>query len=139
MPRGGRRQRALPDELRLPNENSPCATPTTLQLDLHYAKLQVWARWDYDRFVRTARLLGLTMPELASLACIPHRALETLKTRNHLYNGGAPDRAGALVLTLIELHMAGPLTSDVIEHLLPNLNHIAPVTPADDHARPTDS
>lgn len=116
------RKDPLPPELCLPNEHSKCQTPTTLHVDLHYAQLHVWERWDWNRFSRLCAFLQLTPAELASMACIPHRAIDSLKSRNRLFNGQAPDRAGALVLTLIEAHVAGHVTNDVIASPFPSLD-----------------
>jgi hypothetical protein len=138
MPRGVKSPFSLPAHLRLPNEQSPWQTPATLQIDLHYCRLRVWERWTYERFVRLAKFLNVTPVELASAACIPHRAIATLKERNHLYLGRVPDRAGALVLTLLEAHVAKHFTTDVIENPFPNLNS-SDSAKETSHARPEDS
>ena len=113
-----------PPELKLPNEGSRCQTPASLQTDLRYAQLHIWKRMTWERYVRLAAFLNVTPAELASIVCVPHRALESFERRNHLYNGHAADRAAALLLTLLESHVAKEFTQDVIENPLPDLSKI---------------
>lgn len=121
-------QRALEkqwSDLRLPNATSHQTTPASLAIDLRYAELRVWDRWDYERYIRLAKLLNLTLYELASLACLDHRQIPNLEARNRLYRGTHKDHAGAMVLTVLEAHCAKHLTKDVIEHPFANLNALA--------------
>ncbi len=113
VPRGKKKEDPWND-IRLPNAGSKQATPASLAIDLNYEQKNVWARWTWERFVRLCKLLNLTPEELASVACIPHAALPALERNNHLFNGRRQDRAGALVLTLLEANVAGHLTSDVV-------------------------
>lgn len=126
MPKGQgqpRKIRAkLPDKLRLPNEGSELQTPTTLQIDLHYSRLRVWERWSWERFVRLCNFLNLTPPELASIACIPHNQLKLFQRRNRIMQTHSPNRAAALVLTILEAHCTKAFTKDVIEEPFPNLS-----------------
>lgn len=124
MPRGIRNplKVGLPPDLRLPNEGSELQTPTTLQVDLHYAKLAIWHRWSWERFVRLCNFLKVTPAELASIACIPHNQLENFQRRNRIMQSGSPNRAAALVLTLLEAHVAKEYTADVIEAPFPDLS-----------------
>lgn len=112
----------LPDGLRLPNEGSELQTPTTLQVDLHYAGLRVWERWSWDRFVRLCKFLNLTPAELASIACIPHNQLNLFQQRNRIMQSHAPNRAAALLLTILEAHCTKAFTNDVIESPFPDLS-----------------
>lgn len=112
--------------IRLPNAGSELQTPASLKLDLHFEGIRVWQRWDYERFIRLATFLKLTPGELASTACVPHRALAALEKRNRLYNGGSPDRAAALVLTLLEHHVASAYTKDTVANAFPDLTQVAP-------------
>lgn len=120
MPRGKKKDDPW-NSIRLPNAGSLKQTPASLAMDLHYEQLNVWSRWTHERYCRLCKLLNLTPEELASVACIPHRAIPLLEKNNHLFNSHTPERAGALVLTLLEAHVAGHLTSDVIANPFPNL------------------
>lgn len=110
------------DDLTLPNAGRPTQTPASLNIDLHYAKLHVWERWTFDRYVRLAKFLNLTLYELASLACLDHRQIPILENRNRLFKGGARDRSGALVLTLLEAFVCKQHTNDIVADVFPDLN-----------------
>lgn len=127
MPKG---RRDTWNDIRLPNAGSKLATPASLKIDLHYAHQQIWERWTWERFVRLAKFLNVTIGELASIACMPHRALEAFERRNRIYAGVSPDRATALVLTLLEAHLASEFTLDVVTNPFPNLQTMAPGTPS---------
>ena len=108
----------------MPNAGSPRATPAWLAVDLSYEEKAIWSRWTHERFVRLCKFLNLTPEELASVACIPHRTLGQLEERNHLYIGHMPNRAGALILTMLEAHVCQHFTDDVVKDVFPNLNVI---------------
>lgn len=120
----------VPRGLRLPNEGSKLQTPATLGIDLHYAQLGIWSRWTWERFSRLCTFLQVTPPELASIACIPHNQLEIFEQRNRVMQGSAPNRAAALVLTLLEAHVATAYTTDVVANPFPDLNARSPITGA---------
>lgn len=109
-------------QIQLPNAGSKLATPASLKIDLHYARLRIWERWDWERFVRLAKFLQITPVELASLACLPHRDLENFQKRNRLFIARRKNVAAALVLTLIEAHCCTAFTKDVLENPFPDLN-----------------
>ncbi len=110
------------DSLILPNAGSPHATPASLRCDLHFAHLKAYERWDWARFQRLAVFLNLTVYELGSIACITHHQVELFEKTNRLKLGGARDRSGTLVLTLIEYHMCKAYSTDVIEDPFPKIN-----------------
>jgi hypothetical protein len=130
MPRGKKSDDPW-NRILLPNAGSKKATPASLRVDLEYERKNIWGRFTWERFVRLCNLLTLTPEELASVACIPHRALPLFEKNNHLFNGRSPDRSGALVLTLLEAHVAGHLTKDVVENAFPNLAEIPESTGCD--------
>lgn len=109
----------------MPNSGGAHQTPASFQLDLRYAELRIWERWDYERFIRLAKFLNLTLHELASLACIDHKQVESLERRNRLMKGNLKDRAGALVLTLLEAHMCAAFTKDIVESPFPDLSSVS--------------
>lgn len=111
----------IPLELRLPNEGSKLATPSTLSIDLHYAQLRIWERWTWERFSRLCTFLKVTPAELASIACIPHNQLDAFQQRNRVMQSGSANRAAAMVLTLLEAHVCAEFTKDVLENPFPNL------------------
>lgn len=110
----------LPFHLRLPNEESPHQTASSLILDTHYAKLLLVERWTWERFIRFAAFLRMTPYELGSATLISHRTVDSLKKNNILTGQGA--RSQALILTLLEAHLCKKFTNDVIENPFPNLN-----------------
>lgn len=122
MPKGVKGPFAGYDELRLPNAGAPTQTPSSLSIDLHYAQLKIYERWNWDRFIRLAAFLNVTPHELGSIACITHHQVENLQRTNRLKNATGKDRAGALVLTLLEAHVAKHCTTDVIENPFPSLS-----------------
>lgn len=134
MPRGKKSDDPW-NRIQLPNAGSSGQTPASLRIDLEYERKQIWARWTWQRYVRLCNLLRLTPEELASVACIPHRSLPSFERNNHLYINRAPNRAGALVLTLLEAHCAKHLTNDVVENPFPDLTG----NPTSDAARSQDS
>lgn len=126
MPRAYRRRAyTAPPGTKLPNEGSDIQTPTTLAIDLRYEQLRIWRRWDWARFCRLCTYLNITPAELASIACIPHHYLKAFEERNRLYFLNTQNRAAALVLTLLEAHVAKAYTHDIVPSALPNLNEIA--------------
>lgn len=120
MPKG--KPTPWPKELRLPNSGSKHASPASLKIDLHYAHLRIWDRWNWERFVRLAKFLNVTLPELASIACIPHDQIDNFERRNRLMQGQVPNRAAALVLTVLEHHVCREFTKDTVPNPFPNLN-----------------
>ena len=128
---GGRThvEKAGYDSLLLPNHGSEHQTPASLRIDLHFAHLKVYERWDWTRFQRLATFLNLTPHELGSIACITHHQVDQFYKTNRLKLGGARDRSGALVLTLIESHCCKAYSQDVIENPFPNFNQNAAVSP----------
>ncbi len=105
-----------------PNYGSENATPASLKIDLHYRELHIWERWTWIRYCRLAKFLRLTPEELASIVCVPHSRLARFEQENHLFAyAGAPDRAAALLLTILETQVMGHLTHDVVEKVFPEL------------------
>lgn len=98
----------------LPNRKSPHATTASFQIDLHYAKLGVIARWDWDRYLRLASFLNYTPHELASLVCLPHVKLKPIE-RNNRFPGPV-----ALLLTMLEAQALKNFSADIIANPLPN-------------------
>lgn len=124
MPRGrplGLWKKKDPNIHILPNPQSKLATPASVSIDLHYTKLAIHSRWNYERFLRLAAFLGLTPGELGSLACISHLQVEKFEERNLLMCGASKHYAGALILTMIEAFACKEYSDDVIENPIPNL------------------
>lgn len=113
------------EDLRLPNSKSTIQTPASFAIDLRYAQLRVWERWDYERFIRLAKFLNVTLTELASIACINHDQIPQLERRNRLYRGPRKDHSGALVLTWLESHCCSAYTKDVVESPFPDLASVS--------------
>lgn len=126
MARGRKGADGFYDALLLPNAGAKTQTPASLNVDLHYAKLKIYERWDWNRYVRLAAFLKLTPHELGSIACLTHRQIDGFQQSNRLKQGGAKDRAGAMVLTLIEAHVTKAYSNDVVENPFPDLTKSAP-------------
>ncbi len=97
----------------LPNKGSPHQSPSSLLIDVHYAKLNLVRRWNWDRFHRLAAFLRLTHGELASLVCIQHSHLNGIQRRN-VFPGPA-----ALLLTLLEAQVLAKCSNDIIPQPFP--------------------
>lgn len=97
----------------VPNQGSKLQTPASLNIDLHYAHLDVIRRWNWERYHRLAAFLQLTYGELASLICLPHSQLKGIRERNVF--PGPP----ALLLTLLEAQVLSAYSSDVIAQPFP--------------------
>lgn len=100
----------------LPNEKSPEQTPVSLAFDVHYTTLQIVERWNWDRFIRLAAFLGRTPAELASLATLRHVEMRSFRDRNRLPHASM---SVALVLTVLEHHVAGHMSHDTIAKPFP--------------------
>lgn len=111
---------------RLPNEGSNGQTPASLAIDVHYAKLMLVERWNWERFVKLCTFLKMTDCEVASLVLLPHRALVGYKLMNRLPLIRSHASSVALSLTLLEAYLMRGLTKDVIESPFPDLNRVAP-------------
>jgi hypothetical protein len=98
----------------LPNRKSRFTTPASLRIDLHYARIGVIARWDWERFTRLALFLNYTPEEMASLICLQHSHLHGIRERN-IFPGPA-----ALLLTLVEAQVLKGISYDIISNPLPN-------------------
>jgi hypothetical protein len=115
--------RYVPDyEPVLPNGNSPGRTPSSVIIDVHYAKLLLVERWTFDRYKRLCKYLSMTPCEVASLALMPHSDVSVFEQTNQLH----PQRARpiAMLLTLLEAHVAGKFFHDVIDNPFPDLNKL---------------
>lgn len=108
MPKGVKR----PDVL-FQNRGSRFRTTGSMRIDLHYAKLGILMRWDWNRYTRLCEFLNLTVHEMASLILLPHTHLESIE-RNNTFPGPA-----ALLLTLLEANALKNYTNDVIAEPLP--------------------
>jgi hypothetical protein len=106
----------------LPNDGSKFQTPNTLRIDVHYANLLLVERWNWDRFNRLASFLQISHAELASAVTLPHRYLAQYERSNRIPNRDGNGRAVALILTLLESHVCGAWTNDVIANPFPSLN-----------------
>lgn len=96
-----------------PNHTSKHQTPASLRIDLHYARLNLIRRWNWERFHRLAAFLNVTYGELASLIALPHSQLYTCRERNY-FHGSA-----ALLLTLLEANALKDYSEDVIAQPFP--------------------
>lgn len=112
--------------LTLPNLGSKGQTPASLAIDIHYLKLMLVKRWDWERYVKLCTFLKMTAYEVASLVLLPHRSVEKYQTKNTLPLARAHAESVALNLTLLESYLMRGLTEDVIDNPFPNLNKTAP-------------
>jgi hypothetical protein len=96
------------------NPQSKHKTATSLQFELHYAKLGIIARWDWDRYCRLASFLNITLYELASLINWTHRGVEVAKENNRF-----PSPV-CLLLTLLEAQVMHMYTDDIVKNPFPN-------------------
>ncbi len=112
------------NQVKAPNHGSEKATVASNKIDLWYARLQVYERWTWPRFVKLAVFLNLTPEELASVVCIPHSRLAMYERENRIKIHCSSDRSAALVLTMLEAHCCKHLTKDVIENPFPDLNKL---------------
>ena len=111
----------VPYKLHLPNIGSSGQTPASLAIDVHYGKLMLVRRWDWERFIKLCHFLKMTDCEVASLVLLPHRCLPKYKRHNLLPLTAAHAESVALNLTLLETFLMRGLTEDVIENPFPNL------------------
>ena len=95
------------------NRLSKYATATSLYFDIHYAQLGIIPRWDWQRFVRLAIFLELTVHELGSLVCVSHASLQRSEQSNRFHG------STALVLTLLEAQAMKDYGGDVISNPIP--------------------
>ena len=109
-------------QLRLPNTGSPGQTPASLAIDIHWAKLMLVKRWDWERYVKLCQFLKMTDCEVASLVMLPHAKIGAYKRRNLLPLHAAHAESVALNLTLLETYLMRGLTDDVIKNPFPDLN-----------------
>jgi hypothetical protein len=100
--------RALKATHLLPNRGSALATPASLNIDLHYARIGLRTRWTWERYIRLAGFLNYTPAELASVICLKHQALQLCQKENR-FNGPA-----CLLLTMLEARAAADYLPDVI-------------------------
>jgi len=96
-----------------PNRASKHQTPASLRIDIHYAKLSLIRRWNWERFHRLASFLNVTYGELASLIALPHSLLDGIRERNY-FPGPA-----ALLLTLLEANALKLYSDDIIAQPFP--------------------
>jgi hypothetical protein len=96
------------------------STATTMAMDLHHAKADTNGRWDRERFLRLAGILGLTVNEMASMLLIKHSAMKRLLDNNlAIHKGG--NRSLYLLLSIIEQTYAGKFIDDPIELIPPQV------------------
>lgn len=96
-----------------PNKGSKLQTAASLNIDIHYAQIDVIRRWNWERYHRLAAFLNLTHGELASFICLPHSQLAGIRTRN-VFPGPA-----ALLLTLLEAQVLANYSDDIIAQPFP--------------------
>lgn len=104
----------------LPNHSSDHQTTGSKIIDLHYANLLLVERWTWERYVRLAAYLKLTHCELASLVLMSHKSVDQFREKNQIQAHNP--RPIAMLLTLLEHHVAGHLLHDTIANPFPNLN-----------------
>jgi hypothetical protein len=117
MPRISKKFGYIPD---LPNNGSPLQTPSTLLVDVHYAKLLLVERWTWERFTRLCAFLRISEAELASAVLMPHKMIPVYKQKNKIPNRAGSARPIALLLTLLEHHCMGAMTKDTIANPFPS-------------------
>lgn len=96
-----------------PNRLSKHQTPASLRIDIHYARLSIVQRWNWERFHRLASFLNVTYGELASLIALPHSHLDGIRERN-FFPGPA-----ALLLTILEASILKNYSDDIIAQPFP--------------------
>lgn len=105
----------------LPNIGSPGQTPASLAIDIHYMKLMLVQRWDWERYVKLCTFLRMTAYEVASLVLLPHKSVPKYQDKNVLPLRPAHASSVALNLTLLEAFLMRGLTEDVISNPFPDL------------------
>lgn len=117
------RRKGIPLPAILPNHGSKNATPASLKIDLHYAKRDIFTRWNFERFLRLAAFLKLTPYELGSLAGIAHKDVDLFREANVLVDfRNRRHYAAAILLTNFEWHATKAFTDDVVNDVFPNLS-----------------
>lgn len=109
-------------EPNLPNERSHGQTTASLLIDVHYGKLFLVERWNWDRFIRLCSFLKMTPCEVASLVLMPHSDVALYERNNRLISLRA--RPIAMLLTLLEAHVCRGMTDDIIENPYPDLTKL---------------
>lgn len=112
--------RALSVSPLIPNKGSKHRTPASLQVDLHYAELNIVGRWNWERFKRLSAFLKLTHGELASIVCLTHKRMESCARANRF------DAPVALLLTLLEAEYLADYSNDVIANPFPDALRVHP-------------
>ena len=102
-----------------PNADSTKRTPASVMLDMHWENMRLVERWSWERYVRLCKFLSYTPWELASLVLLPHDQIERFRRTSCL--SGKAARPVALILTLVEAHVMGNWTDDVIKNAFPKL------------------
>jgi hypothetical protein len=90
------------------NPVSKHKTAASLRIELHYAKLGIIARWDWERYTRLAAFLDLTVYELASHICWAHKAVDVARQANR-FPGPV-----CLLLTLLEAQAMHKFSDDIV-------------------------
>lgn len=106
----------------LPNKGSAGQTPASLAIDVHYARLMLVERWNWERFVKLCTFLKMTPYEVASLVLLPHQCVEAYRAKNVLPMRRPHASSVALSLTLLEAYLMRGLTEDIISSPFPDLN-----------------
>lgn len=114
-----RRSSAFGELPKFPNETSSHNTPACLIIEEHYGRLQLSVRWTWERYARLCQFLNMTPWEVASLAMIPHTSIARFREDNRLNGFGC--RSQLLLLTLLEAHVCGQMSGDVIANPFPKL------------------
>ena len=81
-------------------------SPTSLSIDIHYAKIGVQGAWDKKRVLRLCGWLRITRYELSSLIMLPHRQMD-----KYMEKGIFPGPV-ALLLSIFENHVAKGILMD---------------------------
>ncbi len=97
-------------------------------IDIHYAKIRLVQRWDWNRYLRLCGFLRMTPSEVASLVLMPHCDIPNFEKSNRLVRTRA--RPIAMLLTLLEARCYNGMTADVIENPFPNLNTLSDALPS---------
>lgn len=105
-----------------PNFGSKFATPTSMRVDFHYIKMDLYRRWTWERYKRLANFLALTPYELASIVAIPHVAVERWERFKEIPMSQTQGAwTAALVLTVLEHQVLKDWVNDTIENPFPDL------------------
>ena len=111
----------LGQEGSLPNVASIHQTPASLYIDIHYHQLELKSRWTWERYLRLCNIMKMTPYEMGSLLMMRHTIVSQYERQKRLPAHIA--RMASLLLTMMEFHVLGSASHDVINPI-PDINKV---------------